>query len=188
MITASTATHAYLRQQNLRPQLLIHPALAAEYADLDCHSPNAVVVGDAGPAFTYDNLNAAFRILSEQPDAPLIAMGSNRYFMEAGGLSLDMGPFVAALEYATGRKAMVTGKPASTFFQTAVDRLQASPQTTVMIGDDLENDIGGAQACGINGILVRTGKFQATDAHDPVTQPMLIMNDFAAVIDGLLGN
>ncbi len=30
----------------------------------------------------------------------------------------------------------------------------------LMVGDDVVNDIGGAQACGLKGVQVRTGKYR----------------------------
>ena len=72
---------------------------------------DAVIVGDLGEAWDYAALNAAFRLVMDGAD--LIALQKNRFWLRADGLSLDVGPFVAALEYATGPEATVVGKPAS---------------------------------------------------------------------------
>jgi phospholysine phosphohistidine inorganic pyrophosphate phosphatase len=37
-----------------------------------------------------------------------------------------------------------------------------------MIGDDIEADVAGAQAAGLKGALVRTGKFRSTDLEGAV--------------------
>jgi len=37
-----------------------------------------------------------------------------------------------------------------------------------MIGDDIEADVAGAQAAGLKGALVRTGKFGASDLEGTV--------------------
>ena len=118
LFTAAEATKRVLRDRGLTPHLLIHPDLEPDFADLPPGRPNAVVVADAGPAFTYDNLNRAFRLI--QDGAPLLAVAKNRYFSENEGLSLDAGPFVAALEYAAQVEAEVIGKPAYAFFAGAV--------------------------------------------------------------------
>jgi phospholysine phosphohistidine inorganic pyrophosphate phosphatase len=68
---------------------------------------DAVIVGDLGDRWDYEVLNGVFRQLME--GAALIALQRNRYWETAEGLSLDAGPFVAALEYATGREAEVVG-------------------------------------------------------------------------------
>jgi HAD superfamily hydrolase (TIGR01458 family) len=119
---------------------------------------DAVIVGDLGEAFGYGVLNAAFRQVMD--GAELIALQKNRYWLTAEGLSLDVGAFVAALEYATGREAYVVGKPSSPFFELVLRDLGVRAQDAAMVGDDVESDIGGALAAGLAGILVRTGKYR----------------------------
>ncbi|HDP88398.1 MAG TPA: TIGR01458 family HAD-type hydrolase [Thioalkalivibrio sp.] len=161
IFTAPAAARAYLAEHGLAPHLIIHPGLAPEFADLDTRAPDAVVLGDAGEAFDYAHLNAAFRLL--MAGAPLIAMGDNRYFMEDDGLSLDIGPFVRALEYAAGVEAVVLGKPAAGFFLGAVAALGCDPGEVVMVGDDALADVEGALKAGLAAVLVQTGKYRAGD-------------------------
>jgi HAD superfamily hydrolase (TIGR01458 family) len=97
------------------------------------------------------------------PQAQLIALGMTRYWRAADGLRLDAGPFVTALEFATGRRATVLGKPASDFFQLAVQLLGCSAAEGVMIGDDIVSDVLAAERAGLRGVLVRTGKFREAD-------------------------
>ena len=73
---------------------------------------------------------------------------------------LSAGPFVAALEYATGKEALCVGKPSPGFFSIALEGLGIPASDVAMVGDDIETDIGGAQRSGMQGILVRTGKFR----------------------------
>jgi ribonucleotide monophosphatase NagD (HAD superfamily) len=70
-------------------------------------------------------------------------MGDARYFRDKDGLSLDIGPFVAALEYATGSKGVVLGKPAAEFFNSAVERLGCLAGEVVMVGDSRPKQKGG---------------------------------------------
>ena len=86
-----------------------------------------------------------------------------RYWLAPDGISLDVAPFAAALEHATGRKPTVLGKPAKSFYHAAAADLGLAPAEVLMIGDDVETDVGGAQAAGLKGALVRTGKFQSSD-------------------------
>ena len=143
-----------------------------------------MVVGDAADAFTYRTLNQAFRVLMN--GGVLISMGNNRYFREPDGLSLDMGPFVEALRYAAQTEPIVVGKPSAEFFQEALRDMGVPAAKAVMIGDDLENDVGGAQALGIRGILVRTGKYRAEDENDPAIQPDAIVDDVSHAVDDIL--
>jgi HAD superfamily hydrolase (TIGR01458 family) len=124
-------------------------------------SPDYVLVGDLGDGFTYDRLNAAFRLLAG--GAELLALQKNRYWRTDQGLSLDAGPFVAALEYASGKRATVVGKPERDFFRLALEDMGLESREVAMVGDDAEADVAGAQAAGLIGIHVRTGKYHPED-------------------------
>jgi HAD superfamily hydrolase (TIGR01458 family) len=154
--------------------LFVRPAAREEFAGLSCVPDDAergaawVVAGDLGELWDFRTLNRAFRLLHHNPDAILIALGMTRYWLDADGISLDVAPFVAALEHATGRKAMVFGKPAAAFFHAAAARLGLSSAEILMIGDDVNADVAGAQAAGLKGALVRTGKFRPADLDGEV--------------------
>jgi HAD superfamily hydrolase (TIGR01458 family) len=113
-----------------------------------------------------------------EPRPALIALGMSRYARGEDGLVLDVAPFVKALEHAADCEAVVMGKPAKTFFDAALVKLGALPARTVMIGDDIESDIGGAQAAGLVGVLVRTGKFRPADLEGRV-RPDAILDSIA---------
>ena len=138
----------------------------------------SVVVGDLGSAWTFAVLNRAFRLLMANPSAVLIALGTTRYWRAADGLRLDAGPFVAALEHAAGRRALVLGKPAPQFFHAAARALRCQPAEIVMVGDDIAADVRGSQAAGMRGVLVRTGKFREADLTSD-TRPDGILPSFA---------
>ena len=138
-----------------------------------------VIVGDAGEAFTYDSLNTAFRHL--ETGAELLALEKDRYWMAASGLSLSAGPFVAALEYASGKTATVLGKPAPAFFSLALQEMHIAPADAAMIGDDIATDIGGAQRIGMQGILVRTGKFREDVLRSSPVIPTRIIDSIADI-------
>jgi HAD superfamily hydrolase (TIGR01458 family) len=159
--------------------LLIHPGLAEDFAGLASDGKDAVVVGDAGDGFTYAALNRAFRHL--MLGAPLLALAANKYFREPDGLSLDAGPFVAALEYASGTRALLFGKPAPEFFRAAVDGFGCPPAEVAMIGDDVEADVNGAIAAGLAGILVRTGKYRLEDEQRADSRTMVVDDVSTAV-------
>jgi HAD superfamily hydrolase (TIGR01458 family) len=127
-----------------------------------------VVIGDLGEAWNFRTLNRAFRLLHHNPNATLVALGMTRYWKAPEGISLDVAPFVVALEHATGRKAVVLGKPAAPFFLGAVDQLGLAAENVLMIGDDIRADVGGAQAAGLKGALVKTGKFRPTDLEGEI--------------------
>ncbi|MGC3964889.1 MAG: TIGR01458 family HAD-type hydrolase [Rhodocyclaceae bacterium] len=183
VLTAPMAARDYVLTHGLEPHWLVHPDVAPELGPTS-PTPTAVVIGDAGPYFTFEAMNTAFRLLAG--GLPLVAMARNRYFRETDGLTLDMGAYVAGLEFAAGITATVVGKPAQTYFETALASLGVAPHEAVMIGDDVTDDIGGAQAAGIAGILVRTGKFRPQDEHHDTVTPAAIEDDFAAAVAPLL--
>jgi len=101
-------------------------------------------------------------------------------------LSLDIGPFMAALEYAAEMEAVVLGKPSSEFFLAAVNSLNLPPQDVAMVGDDAEMDVCGALAAGLHGVLVRTGKYRPGDEAKVMPHGGRIFDDLDAVIDYIL--
>jgi HAD superfamily hydrolase (TIGR01458 family) len=186
VFSAPHAARLLLEQRGLRPLLLVHPNLLPEFEGLPTNEPNAVVLGDAGAALTYDGLNQAFRLLMD--GGPLISMGRNRYFRESSGLSLDAGPFAAALEYAAGVKAEVVGKPDPEFFHRALSDLDCPADEAVMIGDDVHDDVCGAVAAGLRGILVRTGKFRPGDEKQLTMPAATVADDLAAAVEQILAS
>src|SRR5829696_6158243 len=147
-------------------------------------SVDAVIVGDLGDSWDYEVLNRAFRQLMD--GAELIALQKNRYWETAEGLSLDAGPFVSALEYASGREAEVVGKPSPAFFELALGELGVSAERAAMVGDDVEADVGGAIDEGLSGILVRTGKYREDLVRESGVEPTATVDSIADV-PGLLG-
>lgn len=146
---------------------------------LDSREVDYVVVGDAGDGFSYEQMNFAFRLLLD--GAMLLALEKDRYWMGRDGLLLSAGPFVAALEYASGISAEIIGKPSPRFFRLALDAMDAAAEESAMIGDDIVTDIGGAMALGMKGILVRTGKFRPEAVAGSGIKPTQVIDSIAAL-------
>ncbi len=183
--TPAALVRAHCLERGLSPFLVAHPDLAEDFAGLAAPGREAVVVGDAGEHFTYARMNAAFRRLMHGAD--FLALATNRAFQDGDGdLSLDAGPFVAALEFASRRKATVFGKPARAFFAAAVAGLGLAAEQVAMIGDDVEADVGGAMEAGLAGLLVRTGKYRAGHETAIERRPSLVADDLSAAVDALL--
>ncbi len=165
-------------------ELVVSDGLREDLATLTQAPPgervDAVILGDVGERFDAELLNDVFRLLMD--GAELIALQHNRYWRRKDGLALDVGAYSAALEYATSREATVVGKPSQAFFQTALDAM--SVERAVMIGDDVEADVGGAMAAGLAGVLVRTGKF--VDKGLPIEVSPTAVADSIADVPGLL--
>jgi HAD superfamily hydrolase (TIGR01458 family) len=169
-----------------RVSLLMNDEVKGDFSALeeDDEQPDAVIVGDLGEEFAYPVLNRAFRQV--MAGAELVALQRNRFWLRADGLSLDVGPFVAALEYATSRDAYVVGKPAAGFFEEVLREAGAAPGASAMVGDDIEADVGGALGAGLAGILVRTGKYRSDAVAASGIEPTATVDSIADVPE-LLG-
>jgi HAD superfamily hydrolase (TIGR01458 family) len=170
ILTPAAAAAQWLRGRGSGPvALFVKPALRDEFTGLACIGDEAasgaryVVIGDLGDSWDFRTLNRAFRLLHSNPESTLIALGMTRFWEAPDGLSLDVAPFVAALEHATRRKAVVFGKPARAFFEIASEKLGVATAEILMVGDDIEIDVAGAQEAGLKGALVKTGKFRPLD-------------------------
>ena len=179
IISAGSAGEIYLDSLGSpKCHLLISEELMEDYRRFDCgrDEPSWVVIGDRGHNWTYNDINQAFRYIMS--GAELLALHKGKYFKVSDGLDMDIGAIVAGLEYVSEKKAITLGKPNKEFFCAALSDLQLSPRCVTMIGDDIVNDIGGAQAVGIKTILVKTGKY-----NQSVLQKSDIVPD--AIIDSI---
>lgn len=168
ILTPPIAAASWLAEHMDGPVALFVPeATRSEFEGLPISAPGAptaaVVVGDYGDAWTFAELNRAFRLLMREPRPKLVALGMTRYWKAPDGLRLDTAPFVTALAQAAGIEPIVLGKPAAPFFAAALEMLDVAAADAVMIGDDIRADIQGAQNVGIKGILVKTGKYRDSD-------------------------
>ena len=162
ILSPPQAAILYLRGlKDVRCHLVLADELKADFREFaqDHTRPNVIVVGDIGERWNYPIMNHLFQMMMY--GAELIALHRGRYWQSESKLRLDIGAFVAGLEYATGHTATVIGKPSRTFLDLAVAELGVAPEQTVMVGDDIEMDILGAQKAGLRGALVCTGKYRA---------------------------
>lgn len=186
LFTPAEAACNWLTENQRSPHLLIHPDLLEDFEGLGAYTEKALIVGDAGDDFTYQNLNLALRQLLG--GAEFIALAKNRTFRELNGeLSLDAGAFVAALEYGSQLTATVLGKPSPDFFAAALADMKLPASEVVMVGDDVEADVTGAlEALIVYAILVRTGKYQPGAEHQTDPAPSAVVDDLSAAVDWIL--
>jgi HAD superfamily hydrolase (TIGR01458 family) len=185
LFTPAQAARQWLRQHECSPHLLVHPDFEVEFEGLPEATGRAVIVGDVGPSLDYARLNGAFRELTR--GAQLLALANNRSFRDADGeLSLDAGAVVAALEFASRTQAIVLGKPSPEFFLSALADMGCEPGEAVMVGDDAESDVAGARKCGLEALLVRTGKYRPGDEKRFEPAPSAVIANLAEAADWIL--
>jgi HAD superfamily hydrolase (TIGR01458 family) len=143
----------------------------------------AVLIGGANETdetnrvFSYMNLARAFHEL--EGGAELYCLHRNRWWQTSRGPLLDSGCFVAGLEYAAELEATVVGKPSTAYFAAAIEALDADPELTWMVGDDIDADVAGAQRFGLRTALVRTGKFRPDEVERSDTTPDVVLSSIA---------
>ncbi len=147
------------------------------------HDSDAVLIGgcdetlEPNQVFSYMNLARAFGEI--QLGAPLYCLHKNKWWQTSRGPMLDSGAFVAGLEYATGVEATVLGKPSPSYFAAALDVLDAEPELTWLVTDDIESDIRGARLFGMRTALVRTGKFRPETLETAEASPDIVVSSLA---------
>jgi 4-nitrophenyl phosphatase len=104
---------------------------------------------------TYDKLDHAARLARE--GAGIVATHTSALYMYKDGPAMAAGPLVKAIEYAASRRATVIGKPSTLMFRTALKKAGCDRKDAVMIGDQLDTDIAGANRSGIDAVLVTSG-------------------------------
>ncbi|KAI6219011.1 Haloacid dehalogenase-like hydrolase domain-containing protein 2 [Aphelenchoides fujianensis] len=191
--TSLSAARRFVEREKLRPFLMLEPEAMGEFEGVDTSEPlNAVVVGLAPWMFDYEQMNRAFRLLLKD-DCRLIAIHKGRYYKKSDGLALGPGPFVEMLEYATQKTPQVIGKPSPHFYMEAVGLLeqehgvQFASGDVFMIGDDVRDDVIGSQEAGLQGILVKTGKYRADDELQVPEEKRVVCENFAEAVDHVLG-
>ncbi|MGJ8619341.1 MAG: TIGR01458 family HAD-type hydrolase [Methylophilaceae bacterium] len=180
ILSAPQAAVKYLEKQN-NPicRLLLADDVKKDFSQFpqSDNAANYIIVGDIGGTWTYALLNELFTCLMN--GAKLIAIHKNRFWQTESGLHMDIGAFVAGLEYASNTNALLIGKPSPAFFNAALSDMQLGKNEVLMVGDDIDSDVGGAQQFGINGVLVRTGKYRKLYAKDSKIEPYLTIDSIA---------
>ncbi len=151
--TAASLTANFLRLMGSpRTMMLLEGEAIEEFHGIPIveHDPQIVVVADIFGSYNFAKLNKAF--LSIRNGAHFVAMQRNR-FCSAGGLpTIDVGFWVAGLEYCTGIQAEVIGKPSVTSYLSICRDVNVKAEQAAMLSDDLSSDLLGAHNAGLTTI------------------------------------
>ena len=159
--------------------LLVNENTKEDFADFKTShtNPDVIVLGDIGERWNYTILNQCFEMMMY--GAKLVALHRGRYWQKEGKLHMDIGAFVAGLEYVTGKTAEIIGKPSESFFQMSVNDMGVTAQDIAMLGDDIDSDVGGAQNAGLKGVLVKTGKYRPEQVAASRVNPDGVLENIA---------
>ena len=177
----ATAEHLRTRHPGSRVLLLSDGDARSDLEGVSLVGPDepadVVVIGGGCDDFSYAAMNHVFRQLMD--GATLIGMHRNMYWATSEGLQLDGGAFISGLEEAAGIRATICGKPAPAYLNAALEMMGVKAGRAAMVGDDVVNDVLGAQAIGMAGVLVRTGKFRTADLERPEGKPDHVIDSIA---------
>ena len=129
--------------------------------NMDGAIPDAVMVG-LDRSVTYDRLSRGLRAVLA--GAAFIGVNRDPRLPVENGFEPGTGSLVAALEYASGKRAETIGKPAPGIVLEAMRLLAADPASTLMIGDGLDLDIVAGHAAQVTTALVLTGLTSGEEA------------------------
>lgn len=182
---AATLELHNLQQQAGRP-LRIWPLVAdgikPDFTEFiwDEQRPDYIVLGDIGERWDLNLINRLFNVMHN--GAELIALHKGRFWQTSEGLKADIGFFVAGLEYVSSKSARIMGKPNRDFYQRVLDSAKVKAQDSLIVGDDVDSDVGGAQLIGIKGCLVKTGKFRQTYFDQSDVKPDYVVASIAELL------
>ena len=189
VLTAAVAAAEHLRE--VHPQGRVVLLGDAQKADLEGvrlvgwdDNPDVVLLSGADASYEFESLNRVYRALLG--GAAFVTMHRTMSWLTSDGVCLDTGAYVAGLEQAVGRSAEIMGKPSPSFFAAGLRALGLPAERVAMVGDDIDGDVIAAQAVGIAGVLVRTGKFRQETLARAATAPDQVVDSIADV-PGLLG-
>ena len=180
------AALAMARIGNRSASLFVRNELRQDFSGIreDENKPDFVVMGDiGGEGYPPEILRKIF--LHVMDGAQLLALHKNRFWQKPDGLHLDVGVFVAAIEYATGREAEILGKPSTDFFHGICRQIGVNPTEALMVGDDVESDIGGAKDAGLKTALVQTGKYREDFVKQTGIRADLVLPSIADLPDAI---
>ena len=197
--TAAAATADYVLErfagQSTLPRVFnlategIHEMLEGHvhWAQSESEACDAVICGVPLNVFgTPERQRTAMLLLRK--GAQLVAICADRIYPSPRGLEFGVGAMAAMLAYAADVAPIYCGKPEKLFFHELCHRLGVQPDRCVLVGDNLESDIAGAKAVGMQTILTLTGVTTSADAEGLAghIRPDAVIADLRDLADAML--
>jgi glycerol-1-phosphatase len=144
----------------------------------DLASRAEVVVVGGTTDLVYDDLRFAIQAVIRGAD--LLATARDPTYPQPDGLWPGTGAILAAIEYGSGERAEIVGKPEPQLFLTALDRL--GDGSTLVIGDRVGSDLTAAKAAGLDAALVRSDGSDHDDLDGFEPEPKAIGDTLAGLL------
>lgn len=143
----------------------------------------SVVVG-LDEELNFQKLKTATRTLVEN-NAHLVALHANKVYKDSKGeIAPSVGAIVKALEYSSGKRGIIMGKPSIDFYRSVLRRLGTKPENSLMISDDPLSDLVGAKKLKIKTAFVLSGKYDKSilKSLDNMNKPDYVYKSIAEIV------
>ena len=142
--------------------------------------PEYVVLGETR-TYSFEAITRAIRLI--EGGARFIATNPDASGPSAEGSLPATGAVAALISRATGVEPYYVGKPNPLMMRSALNRLDAHSETTVMIGDRMDTDIVSGLEAGMRTVLVLTGSTRATQVERFPYQPTRVVDSIADLVE-----
>lgn len=144
------------------------------------------VVGGLDRQITYEKLKVATLLLQQNVD--FFYTNADTTFPTPDGIIPGAGSILRALEVGSGRNAIIAGKPKPKMFEIAMKIINASAESTLVIGDRLDTDILGGLEAKCLTALVLTGISTQEDLDVSAYKPHFVFENLTDLVDNLIMN
>lgn len=151
----------------------------AGYTQTD-HSPDYVVLGETR-TYSFERITHGIRLI--QGGARFIATNPDDTSPSPDGPLPATGSVAAMISRASGVNPYYVGKPNPLMMRSALRRIDAHSESTVMIGDRMDTDIIAGIEAGMRTVLVLTGIADQAVAETYPFRPSRIADSVAELIE-----
>lgn len=145
------------------------------YDNVIKYNADYVIIGDFCDKVSYNEINKVFRMIKH--GAEIIALSKTLWYIDVDDYSINTGAFVKMFEIACDKEAILMGKPSEKYFNMALKRTNSKPENTIIIGDDINTDIFGANKLNVTSVLVKTGIFDEKILKESIIKPDFIIDN-----------
>jgi len=142
--------------------------------------PDFVVLGETR-TYSFTAITKAVRLILD--GARFIATNPDVSGPSAEGPLPATGSVAAMITKATGRDPYFVGKPNPMMFRSALNRIEAHSESTMMVGDRMDTDVVAGIEAGLDTILVLTGSTTVADIDKYPFRPGRVLDSIADCIE-----
>src|SRR6476646_7827691 len=142
--------------------------------------PDYVVLGETR-TYSFEAITRAIRLI--EGGARFIATNPDPSGPSVHGTLPATGSVAALISTATGRQPYYIGKPNPLMMRSALNRLDAHSETTVMIGDRMDTDIISGLEAGLRTVLVKTGSTSPDQVETFPYRPTRVVDSVADLVE-----